>query len=62
MVIEKLQRALDTSLRDPGIVARLWKFGMEPVDGTPSACAARIASERVRWKSALERAAITAEH
>ena len=35
-VIERLQRALDSILRDPDVVARLRTLGMEPAGGTSS--------------------------
>jgi len=47
-VIGRLQRALDSILRDPDVVARLRTLGMEPVGGTSSAFAARLASEMSR--------------
>ena len=60
-VIERLQHALDSILRDPDVVARLRTLGMEPAGGTSSAFAARMASEMSRWKSVVDRAGITAD-
>jgi tripartite-type tricarboxylate transporter receptor subunit TctC len=48
-VIEKLNRAVNASLGEPGIQARLADLGAEPMPMTPSELAKFVASETEKW-------------
>jgi tripartite-type tricarboxylate transporter receptor subunit TctC len=48
-VIEKLNRAIDDSLAEPGMQARLADLGAEPMPMTPSELAKFVASETDKW-------------
>jgi tripartite-type tricarboxylate transporter receptor subunit TctC len=48
-VIDKLNKAVDDALDDPGIRDKLVKAGATPVGGTPQALGAFMKSESEKW-------------
>lgn len=60
-IIERLQREVSSTLRQPEIKARLAADGAEVVAGTPDAFAALLRSEIDKWARVAKAAGITAE-
>jgi tripartite-type tricarboxylate transporter receptor subunit TctC len=60
-IIERLQREVSSTLRQPEIKARLAADGAEVVAGTPEAFAALLRSEIDKWARVAKAAGITAE-
>jgi tripartite-type tricarboxylate transporter receptor subunit TctC len=57
-VIKRLNAALVTTLKDPGIVAQLRKLGLEPTPTTPAEAARYIKAESDKWGSVVRKANI----
>lgn len=60
-VIEKLNRALNTVLADPGVREKLLAQGAESVGGKPEALAKTVAAELPKWAKLVKDANIKAE-
>ena len=60
-VIDKLNRALNTTLQDPEIREKLLAQGSEAVGGTPEALAKTVDAELVKWVKLAKDANIKAE-
>jgi tripartite-type tricarboxylate transporter receptor subunit TctC len=54
-IVDRLNAALNETLRDPGIRDRLTKLGITPVDdSTPASTAETITREIAKWAKAFE--------
>ena len=54
-IVDRLNAALNETLRDPGIRERLTKLGITPVDdSTPAGTAETITREIAKWAKAFE--------
>jgi len=60
-VIDKLNRALNTTLQDPEIREKLLAQGSEAVGGTPEALGKTVDAELVKWAKLAKDASIKAE-
>ena len=61
-IVERLNAALNETLRDPGIRERLTKLGISPVDdSTPASTAETVTREIAKWARAFELAGGKAE-
>lgn len=57
-VVEKLNAELGRMLKDPAVVERFAKQGVQPVGGTPEQFAQQVASEIRKWGDLIQRADI----
>jgi tripartite-type tricarboxylate transporter receptor subunit TctC len=53
-VIERLNREINTVLKDPGISSRMTEQAIMPIIETQAALATRIAEEQKKWKKVIE--------
>jgi tripartite-type tricarboxylate transporter receptor subunit TctC len=60
-VVDKLNRALNTTLQDPEIREKLLAQGSEAVGGTPEALGQTVNVELVKWAKLAKDASIKAE-
>jgi tripartite-type tricarboxylate transporter receptor subunit TctC len=60
-IIERLNRAINSGLADPGIKARLAEVGGAPLIYTPDELRALIARDTEKWAKLIERAGIKPE-
>jgi tripartite-type tricarboxylate transporter receptor subunit TctC len=63
-VIDKLSAALQTALKDPGIIAKFAELGTEPVAqnrATPAALAAHLKAEVDKWAPIIKKAGVYAD-
>jgi tripartite-type tricarboxylate transporter receptor subunit TctC len=63
-VIDKLVAALQTALKDPGVIAKFADLGTEPVpqdQATPAALAKHLKSEVEKWAPIIKKAGIYAD-
>ena len=61
-IVERLNAALNETLRDPGIRERLTKLGIAPVDdSTPASTAETVTREIAKWAKAFEVSGAKAE-
>ncbi len=61
-IVERLNAALNETLRDPGIRERLTKLGITPVDdSTPASTAETVTREIAKWAKAFELSGAKAE-
>ncbi|MGE5150793.1 MAG: Bug family tripartite tricarboxylate transporter substrate binding protein, partial [Rhodospirillaceae bacterium] len=60
-VVQKLNAALNDSLKDPDVVTRLGSSGMRLAGGTPKAYGERIHADIGTWQQIVKDANITAE-
>jgi tripartite-type tricarboxylate transporter receptor subunit TctC len=63
-VIDKLVGALQTALKDPGLVTKFAELGAEPVaqnQATPAALAAHLKAEVAKWAPIIKKAGIYAD-
>jgi tripartite-type tricarboxylate transporter receptor subunit TctC len=60
-VVEKLNRALNQTLKDPGVLAQMAKLGFDAEGGTPEDCAAKMNKDTIAWKKVIEDGKITLE-
>jgi tripartite-type tricarboxylate transporter receptor subunit TctC len=58
IVVEQVNAAANTALRDPSVAEKLKSLGMTIGGGSPEEFGALIASESVRWKKTIEDAKI----
>jgi tripartite-type tricarboxylate transporter receptor subunit TctC len=59
-IVDRLNAALNESLRDPEVIANLTKHGLEPAPSTPEELAGFIRNETVKWRPIIERAGANA--
>ena len=63
-IIDKLTAALQTALKDPGLVAKFAELGTEPVpqsDATPEALRKHLKSEIDKWAPIIKKAGVYAD-
>jgi tripartite-type tricarboxylate transporter receptor subunit TctC len=60
-VVKKLNTALVTTLKDPGVVAQLRKLGLEPAPSTPDEAAKYFRAESDKWGTLIRKAKIKAD-
>ncbi len=60
-VVDKLNLAINTALREPQIQASMRSLGVEPVPGTPDTFSAYIAAETAKWSKVIRQANIRIE-
>ena len=58
-VVQKVNTAANEVLRDPEVVERLTRLGIEPAGGTPAQFASMLASESTKWKKIITERKIT---
>jgi len=58
-VVQKVNAAANQVLRDPEVVERLTRLGIEPVGGTPAQFGAMLATESAKWKKIITERKIT---
>ena len=58
-VVQKVNAAANQVLRDPEVVERLTRLGIEPVGGTPAQFSTMLASESAKWKKIITERKIT---
>jgi len=61
MVIDRVAQEVAKAARDPGIIERLNKIGVDALGNTPAEFAARIRSEAPLWRDAVNAAGIKQE-
>ncbi len=54
-IVTRLNRDINTVLKDPGVIEKLNGVGLEPVGGTPEAFRTLIRSESEKWAPIIER-------
>jgi len=54
-IVTRLNREINTALKDPGVIAKLNSVGLEPVGGTPQAFRTLIRSESEKWAPIIAR-------
>jgi tripartite-type tricarboxylate transporter receptor subunit TctC len=57
-IIARLNEAVTTALRDPGVVEVLSRSGLEPMPSTPEEMARALAVERARWEPVIRESGI----
>jgi tripartite-type tricarboxylate transporter receptor subunit TctC len=60
-VIEKVNAAFASAMRDPDIVARIAQLGYLPIAGGPADYAGNLTSEIKKWGEVITRANIKVE-
>jgi tripartite-type tricarboxylate transporter receptor subunit TctC len=63
-VIDKLTKALQAALKDPGVIAKFADLGTEPVpenQATPAALGAHLKSEIAKWAPIIKKAGVYAD-
>ena len=60
-VVARVNTAANQVLRDPEVVDRLTRLGIEPVGGTPAQFTALLATESAKWKKIIQDRKITLE-
>jgi tripartite-type tricarboxylate transporter receptor subunit TctC len=63
-VIDKLTKALQVALKDPGVIAKFADLGTEPVpenQATPAALRAHLTSEIAKWAPIIKKAGVYAD-
>ncbi len=58
-VVNRVNAAANQVLKDPEIVDRLTRLGIEPVGGTPAQFAGMLATESAKWKKIIQERKIT---
>ncbi len=58
-VVQKVNAAANEVLRDPEVVDRLTRLGIEPAGGTPAQFSSMLASESAKWKKIITERRIT---
>ena len=58
-VVSRVNAAANQVLKDPEVVDRLQRLGIEPVGGTPAQFTTMLASESVKWKKIITERQIT---
>ena len=60
-VVTRVNTAANQVLKDPEIVDRLTRLGIEPVGGTPAQFSSLLATELAKWKKIIQERKITLE-
>ena len=60
-VVQRVNTAANQVLRDPEVVDKLTRLGIEPVGGTPAQFGALLATELAKWKKIITERQITLE-
>jgi tripartite-type tricarboxylate transporter receptor subunit TctC len=60
-VVQRLNAAIVTSLKDPGVVAQLRKLGLDPSPSTPEQTTAFMRNESEKWGALVRKAGIKGE-
>ena len=60
-IVEKVNAALNSALRNPAVLQQLAKLGFDPGGGSPEDFRAKMASESAIWKKVIEDGKITLE-
>ncbi len=58
-VVQRVNTAANQVLKDPEVMDRLTRLGIEPTGGTPAQFAAMLASESAKWKKIISERKIT---
>jgi tripartite-type tricarboxylate transporter receptor subunit TctC len=58
-VVSRVNAAANQVLKDPEVVDRLQRLGIEPVGGTPAQFTTMLASESAKWKKIITERKIT---
>ena len=58
-VVTRINMAANQVLKDPEVVDRLTRLGIEPVGGTPAQFNAMLTSELAKWKKIITERKIT---
>ena len=58
-VVTRVNTAANQVLKDPEVVDRLQRLGIEPVGGTPAQFTAMLATESSKWKKIITERKIT---
>ena len=59
-IVDRVNAALNDSLRDPEVVAGLTRHGLEPAPSTPEELTGFIQAETAKWRPIIERAGASA--
>ena len=60
-IVSKLNKALNLTLADPGVVESMRKLGYEPISSTPQELADRIRLDLAKWSKVIKDAKIQLE-
>ena len=60
-VVSRVNTAANQVLKDPEVLDKLQRFGIEPVGGTPAQFSAMLAKESAKWKKIITERKITLE-
>ena len=60
-VVSRVNTAANQVLKDPEVLDKLQRFGIEPVGGTPAQFTAMLAKESAKWKKIITERKITLE-
>ena len=60
-VVSRVNAAANQVLKDPEVLDKLQRFGIEPVGGTPAQFTAMLAKESAKWKKIITERKITLE-
>jgi tripartite-type tricarboxylate transporter receptor subunit TctC len=60
-VVTRINTAANQVLKDPEVIDKLLRFGIEPVGGTPAQFTTMLASESAKWKKIITERKITLE-
>ena len=60
-VVSRVNAAANQVLKDPEVLDKLQRFGIEPVGGTPAQFTTMLASESAKWKKIITERKITLE-
>jgi tripartite-type tricarboxylate transporter receptor subunit TctC len=58
-VVSRINTAANQVLKDPEVMDKLLRFGIEPVGGTPAQFTTMLASESAKWKKIITERKIT---
>jgi tripartite-type tricarboxylate transporter receptor subunit TctC len=58
-IVSRVNTAINQALRDPEVLERLARLGIEPAGGTPQQFAAMTDADRARWKKIISERKIT---
>lgn len=58
-VVQRVNAAANQVLKDPEVIDKLTRLGIEPIGGTPAQFASMLASESAKWKKIIQERQIT---
>jgi tripartite-type tricarboxylate transporter receptor subunit TctC len=58
-VVSRINTAANQVLKDPEVMDKLLRFGIEPIGGTPAQFTTMLASESAKWKKIITERKIT---